>query len=395
VRLSDSLLPTSQDTAVPLVRKPRILISINTSWNIYNFRSGLIRALVDTGYEVIAAAPTDAYSAQLNNLGCRYVPIAMDNKGTSFISDIFLFLRYVQLMRQEQPDIYLAYTIKPNVYSSLAAQALKIPVINNISGLGTAFITNNWVTWVVKLLYRASLARSQIVFFQNPDDFEEFVEYGLVQKEQSFVIPGSGIDLKAFRPHVKEPAKEEEFRFLLIARLLWDKGIGEYVEAARIVRRQSPSVIFQIVGFLGVENRTAVPGETVEGWVADGLIDYLGVSDDVRPAIAAADCVVLPSYREGMPRTLLEAAAMGKPLIATDVPGCRQIVDHGVNGLLCRVRDANDLARRMLEMIAISAEGRTAMGAAGRAKTEREFDENIVVQRYLEAVPTARLQNPP
>jgi glycosyltransferase involved in cell wall biosynthesis len=170
---------------------------------------------------------------------------------------------------------------------------------------------------------------------------------------------------------------------------------GEYVEAARIVRRQSPSVIFQIVGFLGVENRTAVPGETVEGWVADGLIDYLGVSDDVRPAIAAADCVVLPSYREGMPRTLLEAAAMGKPLIATDVPGCRQIVDHGVNGLLCRVRDANDLARRMLEMIAISAEGRTAMGAAGRAKTEREFDENIVVQRYLEAVRTARLQNPP
>jgi glycosyltransferase involved in cell wall biosynthesis len=388
VRLSDFISTNPQDTSVPLGQKPRILISINTSWNIYNFRLALIRALVDAGYEVIAAAPPDAYSARLHELGCRYVPIPMDNKGTSPILDSILFLRYIKLLHRERPDVYLGYTIKPNVYGSLAAQVLGIPVINNIAGLGTAFINDSWVTWIAKLLYRVSLARSKTVFFQNVDDLDIFINNKLIRKETASVIPGSGIDLNAFRPREKETTNKT-FCFLLIARLLWDKGIREYVEAARIVRQNAPSVTFQLLGFLDVENRTAVDRESVKSWIEDGLIDYLGVRDDVRPAIAAADCVVLPSYREGMPRTLLEAAAMAKPLIATDVAGCRQIVDHGVNGFLCRVRDPEDLARRMLEMIGMSPEERREMGAAGRAKTEREYDERIVIQRYLDAIRTA------
>jgi glycosyltransferase involved in cell wall biosynthesis len=166
------------------------------------------------------------------------------------------------------------------------------------------------------------------------------------------------------------------------------KGIGEYVEAARIVRAQVPNATFQLLGFLDVENRTAVDRASVESWVSEGLIEYLGVTEDVRPFIAAADCVVLPSYREGMPRTLLEAAAMGKPLIATDVPGCRQIVEDGRNGLLCQVRDAGDLAAKMLAMLGLPAERRVALGQASRARAEREFDERIVVGSYLKVIET-------
>ncbi len=171
--------------------------------------------------------------------------------------------------------------------------------------------------------------------------------------------------------------------------MLWDKGVGEYVEAARLVRAEMPGARFRLLGFLDVANRTAVPRSSVESWVAEGLIDYLGESDDVRPHVAAASCIVLPSYREGLPRTLLEGAAMAKPLIATDVPGCRQVVDHGVTGLLCEVRDARSLADAMLAMARMSPDERAAMGAAGRRKVEAEYDEKIAVARYLDAIRAA------
>ncbi len=364
----------------------KIFISINTSWNIYNFRAGLIRAFCEQGYEVVAASPTDAYSPRLEALGCRHLPLPMDTKGTSPLRDFSLFLRYLRVFRHERPDVFLGYTIKPNVYGSLAAHLLHVPVVNNVSGLGTTFIRKSWLTRIVKALYRLAFRSSATVFFQNEDDRSLFVELKLVQPEQTALLPGSGIDLVQFRPKQTKSPQPGAPCFLLIARLLWDKGVGEFIDAARIVKIRFPDARFQLLGFLDAENRTAISKATVDEWVSEGIVEYLGVADDVRPYIVASNCVVLPSYREGTPRTLLEAAAMGKPLIATNVPGCCEVVEHGKNGFLCKVRNPTDLAQKILDFIDLSDEERIRMGQAGRVKVEREFDENIVIQRYLETI---------
>lgn len=360
-----------------------VLISINAAWNIVNFRAGLIRGLQREGYRVVAVAPEDDYSGRLAGLGVEYHPIEMDKKGVSPLRDLQLLARYHRILKRIGPDVFLGYTAKPNVYGSLAAHALGIPTINNVSGLGTAFIRDGLLTRIVSGLYRTAFRRSSTVFFQNDEDRALFVRKRLVPAGTARLLPGSGIDLDRFRP---APPREPPFRFLLIGRMVWDKGVGEFVEAARIVRKERPDVEFQLLGFLDVANRTAVPRPSVEEWEREGLLTYLGASDDVRPFIAAADCVVLPSYREGLPRTLLEGAAMARPLIATDVPGCRQVVEHGENGFLCEVRNARSLAGAMLRMLSLPQEERAALGAAGRAKIESEYDERLVLSRYLDAI---------
>ncbi|NDV89043.1 glycosyltransferase [Aurantimonas aggregata] len=371
-----------------MVGPRRILIAINTSWNIHNFRSGLIRALVAQGYEVVAAAPRDDYSERLAETGCRYVSLPMDNKGTSPLNDLLLTLRFWRLLHEEKPDIFLGYTIKPNIYGSIAARVHRIPAINNIAGLGVAFGGVNWLNRLVKKLYRIGLGSASKVFFQNDDDRRLFIDEKIVRPDVTALLPGSGIDLARFCPtETADRSTGADFTFLLVARLLWDKGIAEYVEAARLVRSRIPDARFQILGFLDVESRGVVPRDTMNAWIAEGIIEYLGVTDDVRPPLSGADCVVLPSYyREGTPRSLLEAAAMGRPIITTNWVGCRDVVDDGINGYLCRPRDASDLAAKMLAMAELDDQARTTMGRAGRAKMEREFDESIVVSRYLEAI---------
>lgn len=366
-----------------------VLLSINASWNIVNFRQGLIRELQAHGYRVVAVAPPDPWSGRFAELGVEYHPIDMDKKGVSPRRDLLLLGSYYRLLKRLKPDVFLGYTAKPNVYGSMAAQALGIPVINNVSGLGTAFIRQGLLTRIVSGLYRTAFKRSHTVFFQNDEDRGLFVRGKLVAEGKAKLLPGSGIDLERFRPADASREADVPLTFLLIARLLWDKGVGEYAEAARLVRREAPDTRFQLLGFLDVENRTAVPRAAVEAWAAEGLIDYLGPSDDVRPAIAAADAVVLPSYREGLPRTLLEAAAMAKPLVATDVPGCRQVVDEGMNGFLAKVQDARSLANAMLRMIRLSPAERASMGSAGRTKMERQYDEKLVIARYLQAIEDA------
>ena len=363
-----------------------VVISINASWNVINFRRGLIESLRAEGWRVVALAPTDDYSPRFAALGVEHVPIAVDSLGLSPLRDLGLLLNYYRLLRRIRPDVFLGYTAKPNVYGSLAAQALGIRVINNISGLGTAFIGGGLLQRIVATLYRIALRRSEIVFFQNPEDCALFVDRGLVRPDRTRLLPGSGIDLERFKPEHRPASAEGDFTFLLVGRLLQQKGVREFVEAARIVRRQEPDARFQLLGFLDAPNRSAIGRDEVAAWEAEGVVEYLGETDDVRPALAAADCVVLPSYREGLPRTLLEGAAMAKPLIATDVPGCRQVVEHGANGLLCAVGDAGSLAAAMLEMLGLGTEARSKMGAAGRTRVESDFSEARVVAAYLEAV---------
>ncbi|MGX7872028.1 glycosyltransferase family 4 protein [Mesorhizobium sp. ORM6] len=364
----------------------KIIISINTSWNVVNFRKGLIEALRARGYEVVVVAPRDEYSSLIPDMGCRHVDIEIDNSGTSPFHDLVLLWRYWRILRREKPLAFVSFTIKPNVFGSLAANLNGVPVINNVSGLGTVFVRGGFLQRMAKTLYRLALARSKVVFFQNDDDRMLFVNGRLVRKEQTALLPGSGVDLMRFSPSSPKGPRSGAIVFLLVARLLWDKGVGEFVEAARMVRLKMPAARFQLLGFLDVENRTAVSRAQVEQWVEEGLVDYLGATDDVRPFLNAADCVVLPSYREGTPRSLLEAAAMGRPLIATDVPGCKEVVDHAVNGFLCKVKDAGDLASRMIEFAKMSDSSKGRMGIESRRKIERQFSETIVVEKYLQQI---------
>jgi glycosyltransferase involved in cell wall biosynthesis len=365
-----------------------IALSINSSWNILNFRSGLIAALRADGHRVVALSPADGYHERFAAIGVQHVPVAIDSSGLSPLGDLKLLLGYRAALKRSGADIFLGYTAKPNIWGSLAAHSLGIAVINNISGLGTAFIEKGLLTRIVSALYRIALGRSATIFFQNPEDRDLFLSLKLVKSDQTRLLPGSGIDLQRFAPSMA-PREPGSFAFLLVGRLLWQKGVREYVEAARLVRREVPDTRFRLLGFLDVANRSSVSRRDVDAWVDEGLIDYLGEADDVRPDIAAADCIVLPSYREGLPRTLLEGAAMAKPLIATDVPGCRHVVEDGVNGALCAVADARSLADAMLAMLRRSDEERDAMGAAGRRKVEREFAETLAIDAYRAAIAEA------
>jgi glycosyltransferase involved in cell wall biosynthesis len=361
------------------VTRPTVLLSINASWNIVNFRAGLVAGLQQAGFQVAAIAPPDSFSDAVRDLGVDYHPIAMDKQGTSPVRDSALFAHYRMLLNRLRPDIYLGYTIKPNIYGSLAAHAHGIPVINNVAGLGVTFMRSGPLNRLVRTMYKTALRRSHHVFFQNPDDRAVFTAAGIIPELKTSLLPGSGIDLGRFSPSFEGRAPGSGFTFLLVSRLLWAKGVGEYVAAAERVRARSPELRFQIAGILEPGRSGAVPEADVRRWQEQGVIEYLGALTDVRPAINRADCVVLPSYYpEGTPRSLLEAAALGRPLITCDVPGCREIVREGVNGFLCRPRDVGDLASAMGRMAALPPEVHSRMGQDSRREAEQRFDEQIV-----------------
>lgn len=362
-----------------------ILMTVNAAWNIWNFRRPLVEALSADGHKITVLAPPDGSVADLEQIGCRFIPLEMSVKGLNPSQDLGLQRRLKRIFQDERPDAILSFTIKNNIFGAWAARLAGIPFVPNVTGLGTAFLSGGLLQIIAEQLYRRAFNKLPIVFFQNQDDRDLFLDRKLVRADQARLLPGSGIDLFHFAPVGMLPADAPPV-FLMIARLLRDKGVLEFVEAARQVKASHPEVRFQLLGATGSENRTAIDTATVEGWVAEGVVEYLGTAGDVRPAIAAAACVVLPSYREGAPRTLIEAASMARPIITTDVPGCRAVVDPDVSGFLCDVRSADSLAMAMRRFLALSPEDRAEMGQAGRAKMEREFDQALVVAAYREAL---------
>ena len=364
----------------------RVVVAANSSWNIVNFRIGLIRALERAGYEPVVVAPPDAAAEpRMAELQVERVALGIDRSGLNPLADLRLLGNYRRILKRLRPAAFLGFTVKPNIYGCIAARSLGIPAIANISGLGTAFIRPGPLRAIVTLLYRVGLSRVAVVFFQNPDDRELFIERRMVRADQARLLPGSGVDLDRFVP---SPQPSGPATFLLIARLLGDKGVREFAAAARSLRAQIPDACFQLLGPIDEGNRTAIARAELDGWIAQGLVDYLGETNDVRPYVAAASAVVLPSYREGLPRTLLEAAAMARPLIATDVPGCREVVEDGVNGFLCRVRDSASLANAMKKLAELSPSQRLEMGEAGRRKVQDKFSETVVIRAYLDALDT-------
>lgn len=360
-----------------------ILLTANSAWYIVNFRSGLIRELQNLEHNVIVLVPDDEHIEQLKQLGCTVVSLRMDNKGTSPLRDGQLMLRFYRKLRNIRPDAIFSFTVKNNVYCGLAARWLGIPFLPNVSGLGTAFVNETWLTKIVVHLSRMAFRNLPMVIFQNDDDRALFIERGIVSLENSVQVPGSGVNLERFS--LRSLPSGKITTFLLVARLIWDKGVGEFVEVARQMREAGWPVRCQILGFLDVQNHRAINRATVEAWEAEGVIQYLGAVDDVRPALAAADCVVLPTfYREGTPRSLLEGSAMGRPVITTDTPGCRDVVIEAKTGYLCEPRDITSLYAAMERFVLLSKEERVAMGLAARQRMEQVFDEMFVIKTYID-----------
>jgi glycosyltransferase involved in cell wall biosynthesis len=348
----------------------------------------LARGIRDSGYDVVFVAPKDEKYSNLIREEFECIDVYMNPKGINPKEDFKTILHLKKIYKDIKPNIVLSFTIKPNIYSSLVTGMLGVKSITNITGLGTIFIKQSMVTKIAKGLYKMALKKNSTVFFQNGDDRGLFVENKLVNIENTDLLPGSGVDVEKFSPQDSD-VKNSKFTFLLIARLLKDKGVYELIEATKILKDKGLEFDMQILGAVGVENNTAISKDELDIWVSSGYVKYLGTSDNVREVIKDVDCVVLPSYREGTPRSLLEASAMAKPIIATDVVGCKEVVDDNINGYLCEVQNAQDLSEKMEKMLNLSQDELIAMGNNGREKILKEFDEKIVINKYLEKIKKA------
>ena len=363
----------------------KIVLVANTAWSMYNFRRGLIQSLIGHGYDVVVLAPYDDAFDKLEKMGCTVIDLKMNARGINPIKDLFLIGRLYHFYKQLRPSLIIHYTIKPNIYGSLAAKAAGFPALAITTGLGYTFLNDNLVAKAARCLYKFAFIFPKEVWFLNGDDMQTFLTRNLVSPHQTKLLHGEGVDTDFYAPKF-ETKRDNKVRFLLIARMLWDKGVGEYVKAAEIIKNSYPDVVFQLLGACGVANPSVIEREQVAVWEEQGIVEYLGTTQDVRPYIAQSTCVVLPSYREGIPRTLLEAAAMAKPLIATDVPGCRDVVVDGETGFICDVKDPTSLANALIKVIKMGASERLNMGKAGRDFIEENFSENLIIQQYMETI---------
>lgn len=366
------------------VSNQTVVISSNYAWTVLNFRMPIIRRLKAEGYRVIVLTQFDGFENSIKSEVDEIRPLFISRKGVNPLIDFITILDFVRHLIALKPKYIFSFTIKPVIYGSLAARILKVKSIVMITGLGTAFIADSWITKVVKILYKHSLSRVSTVFFQNESDRSIFTSNNLVDPNICKITPGSGVDLNKF--FANELPKESSMTFLLIARMLWDKGVGEFVSAARTVKFKYPNTRFQLLGPMGVQNRTSIPSKQMEDWIAEGTVEYLGETDDVINYIDKAGCIVLPSYREGTSRVLLEGAAMARPLIASDVPGCREVVEDGINGFLCEPRNHDDLSKKMEMMIEETYQSRKEMGIRGRNKVEQEYNQDIVCDLFIDAI---------
>lgn len=366
-----------------------ITLSANTSWYLFNFRASTIRRFVCDGYRVVCLSPPDDYSQKLvDELGCEWLPLAMDNMGSNPFKDVGLVVRFWRHYRSLKPVAAFHFTIKNNVYGTWAAWLNGVPAINNVSGLGTAFIRSGLVGFVVRMLYKLSMPLAFRVFCQNQEDFQLLTERKLVPELRLSLLPGSGVDLERFHPGLRVP-HQDYFRFLYAGRMLADKGLHELIDVVRQINANGVKCVLWLLGFSDVKNVSAIKQSELDAWNGMSGVEYLGPSDAMETIYAQVDCLVLPSYREGMPRSILEAGAMGLPVVATDVPGCRNIVTDGVNGLLCEARSRESLAAAMRRIMQMNESEREAMGQNGRARVEADFSENLVIDAAVSAVESA------
>lgn len=361
--------------------KKKIAFVGNTSFSMYNFRIGVIRHFMKK-YEVAVIAPEDEYSDFFRNEGIRYIPIVMENKGTNVVNDMRLMRTLYQIYKREKFDFVFHYTIKPVIYGSIASSIQSIKSIAITTGLGFAFMKESLMNKIVKIMYKVALRKVCEVWFLNSDDRNEFVSNKLVKEEKTYILNSEGVDMAHFSPMEKSENKDN-FNFLLFSRLIVEKGIREFAEAAKKLKAKYPNMVFSLLGKIDVGTSGNISSEEIDNWVKEGYIDYKGYSLEVRQFIADSDCVVLPSYyREGIPRCLMEAMSMKKPIITTNNVGCVELIEDGVNGYMCEPRSTDDLVEKMERLYQLSQEERSAMGEAGHNIIKQKFDEKIIISDY-------------
>jgi glycosyltransferase involved in cell wall biosynthesis len=375
-----------------MASKQRIAFVANTSWSIYKFRLYLIERLLARGYSIFVLAPRDSYTASFEEIpGLTYFELThFRAKSISPLQDRLLRKELFHHYRTIRPHLIFHYTIKANIIGTRAAAKARVPSVSVITGLGYAFSGIPLIGAVVKQVYRKVLRKSAEVWFLNGDDREFFTAKRLVSPEKTFILPGEGVDAERFYPAPYRPRQDSTITFLLIGRMIRHKGIYEFVEAARRLQQKGLAVRCQLLGFYDEKNPVAISRQQVEEWDRQGIISYLGHTDDVVPFIEKADCIVLPSYREGMPLSLLEAGSMCKALIATNTAGCRAIIREDVNGYLCREKDGADLAEKMEKYYHLPADRKTRMGVEGRDIVVQHFTREIVTGIYLDKINTLR-----
>ena len=360
--------------------KKNVLILANESNYTYNLRSALIKSLIDSGCNVTIACELLQFQQELKQMGCKLIGLDFSRRGTNPFSDLKLMAKYLNILKTEKPDVVLSYNIKPNVYGGLACQMRKVQYLPNITGLGTAVEYPGKMQALTTRLYKWGVAGAQCVLFQNSENEEFFRQRNMLSKKsRTRLLPGSGVDLQA-HPLLPYP-QEDTIHFLFVARVLKEKGIDQYLAAAKALRAERKDVVFHICG--GCDD--AAYEEILRQAQEAGEVIYHGQQKDMLPFFQMAACVVHPSYYpEGMSNVLQEAAASGRPIIAANRSGCRETVDDGKTGYIVPIKDEQAVIDAVRSFLNLSWEERRDMGLAGRAKMEREFDRQIVVQQYLE-----------
>lgn len=359
----------------------KILILSNHGMGFYNFKFELVERLIIEGYEVHFCLPPYSKLNELVKLGAIYHPIDIDRRGINPLKDIKLLNEFRKLVKNVKPDLMVMHTIKPNIYSSIIAKYNKIPYINNITGLGSALQSNSIISKLLVYLYKISLSSSQAIFFENEGNKYYFKRNRIGNDSQYIVVSGAGVNLTKFKPE-KEERNREKIVFLFIGRIMKDKGINEYFEAAKYITKEYDKVEFQVVGFLDDESLKSI----LNKYVDNEVINFLGMSNDTRIEMKNSDCIVLPSYHEGMSNVLLEGAAMGMPLITTNINGCKEIVDDCKNGFLCEPKDTESLKEALIKFIHLSSEQQKEMGCKSREKVEQEFNRDKVIDKYVQCI---------
>lgn len=367
----------------------KIAVIENGLISTYTMREGLMMRLLAEECDVYILTHANSYKSQVEKTGLKVIDIGSGNvnplKVTSYIYNLYKALKKIK------PDVCLTFSIRPAIWGNIITRRLHIPTITNITGTGPLFESKSMAYRIARILYQTALRKTRKVFFQNNDDMNLFVKKKFVKSSVAERIPGSGVDYNKFSPAGIRTRENGSFTFLFIGRLIKDKGIFEYINAARITRKKYPHANFNIIGPFWTQNlkNNTITQTQLHNWIDEGVIDYLGEKKDVRKYIGEADCVVLPSYREGTSNTLLEAASMEKPAIATNTTGCREIVEDKITGLLCNAKDETDLADKMQKMISLSEQERKQMGQRARQKIIKEYDKQIVIAAYLKAIKEA------
>lgn len=356
-----------------------ILILSNYHVSLYKQRKELLERLLEKGHTVTIALPYGTYVENMVAMGCRYCPLEFNWRGINPLADFTLLLKIFRLYWTIHPDIVLTYSIKPNIYGGFVAKLLRIPFIVNVTGFGNGFLRGLMFKRFITGLYRLGVSGANVLFLQNQQD-ASFAQQHRIRGKRNEILPGSGVNLEEYEQQAY-PEDTSEIIFLTVARFIKSKGIEELLEVSKRIKKQNRSVRFQLIGEDGEQYLPRIKDACAAGW-----IEYLGFQSNVRPFLGEAHCLICPSYLEGMSNVLLESAACGRPVIATDIPGCIETFLPGVSGIACKPRDADDLERAVREFLALPYEKKAAMGRTNRIHVEQNFDRNIIVERYLNAI---------